>query len=233
MKNRSGEYAERGDYHVTLEKDWPYLPVYIEKMSLAHHFLDNCPKDTAIYDMGCGEGVLVNEYRKAGYAITGMDVNYASEFVMQRSFLDSGLPDRSVDVLTCLDVIEHLIYTDQEKAVAEFARVLKPGGRALISVPNLAHLASRASFLLTGKLVRTSGVDRHPGDRPVAEYMQLLEKDFIIRRRKGLFPTFPLLSILTVKMPSKVIWMHKLYNRILAFPNLCFLNVFYLERKSS
>lgn len=231
MENRSGEYARRGDYHVTLEKDWPYLPVYLEKIKLARAFLDDRPKREVIYDMGCGEGVLVNEYRKAGYNITGMDVNYASETVIQRSFLNSGLDADSVDVIVCLDVIEHLIYSDQEKAIAEFARVLKPGGRALITVPNLAHLASRLSFLVTGKLVRTSGVDRHPGDRPVWEYIQLIGKYFKICRRVGLFPTFPLLSLLTLRYPSRVVWMHKLYNRLLGLPNICFLNVFYLEKK--
>ena len=233
MKKRYGEYAQRGDYHVTLEKDWPYLPVYLEKMELAHQFLDGCSTRDVIYDMGCGEGVLVNEYRKSGYSITGMDVNYSSEFVIQRSFLNSELPDNSADVVMCLDVIEHLIYSDQEQAIAEFARVLKPGGRALITVPNLAHLASRISFFFTGKLIRTSSADRHPGDRPVGEYSQLFQKDFHIRRRKGLFPTFPVISVLTMLVPSKVIWLHRLYNRSLALPNFCFLNVYYLERKIS
>jgi predicted SAM-dependent methyltransferase len=233
MKKRYGEYAQRGDYHVTLEKDWPYLPVYLEKMELARQFLDGCSTGDVIYDMGCGEGVLVNEYRKSGYSITGMDANYLSEFVIQRSFLNSELPDNSADVVICLDVIEHLIYSDQEKAITEFARVLKPGGRALITVPNLAHLASRISFLFAGKLTRTSSVDRHPGDRPVGEYSQLFQKGFHIRRRKGLFPTFPIISILTVLAPSRVIWLHRLYNRGLAFANFCFLNVYYLEKKAS
>lgn len=231
MENRSGEYAQRGDYHVTLEKDWPYLPVYLEKIKLARAFLDDCSRQDVIYDMGCGEGVLVNEYRKAGYNITGMDANYASETVIRRSFLNSGLAANSVDVIVCLDVIEHLIYPDQEKAIDEFARILKPGGRVLISVPNLAHLASRLSFLVTGKLIRTSSVDRHPGDRPVWEYIQLITRHFKIRRRLGLFPTFPLLSLLTLRYPSRVVWMHKLYNRLLGIPDICFLNVFYLEKK--
>ena len=231
--NRTGEYAQRGDYHITLEKDWPYLPVYLEKIKRAHTFLDSCSKDEVIYDMGCGEGVLVNKYRDVGYSITGMDVNYSSEFVIQRSFLNSELPDNSVDVIVCLDVIEHLIYSDQEKAIAEFARILKPGGRALISVPNLAHLASRITFLFAGKLTRTSSVDRHPGDRPTKEYIQLMQERFKINKRKGLFPTFPIISILTVRVPSRVVWLHRIYNRILAFPNLCFLNIFYLEKKIS
>jgi SAM-dependent methyltransferase len=232
MSKRFGEYAHRGDYHVNPEKDWPYLPVYLEKMSIARDFLDACKPGDTIYDMGCGEGVLVNEYRGKGYQITGMDLNYSSEFILQRDFLESGIPDNSVDVIICLDVIEHLIFSNQARALAEFARMLKPGGRALITVPNLAHLASRISFFFTGKLVRTSSIDRHPGDRPVAEYIKMLREHFVIDHRKGVFPTFPLLSIFTVIMPSNVIWLHKLYNRLLGYPNWCFLNVFYLEKPS-
>ncbi len=233
MKKRFGEYAHRGDYHINPEKDWPYLPVYLEKMAMARKFLDDCKSDEVIFDMGCGEGVLVNEYRKAGYQITGMDLNYSSDVIIQRDFLKSEIEDNSVDVIICTDVIEHLIFSDQEKAIAEFARMLKPGGRALISVPNLAHLASRISFAFTGKLVRTSGIDRHPGDRPAGEYVKMIEKHFHILSRKGVFPTFPVLSVLTVIMPSNVIWLHKIYNTLLAYPNWCFLNVFQLEKPSA
>ncbi len=232
MKQRSGEYAHRGDYHIHPEKDWPYLPVYLEKIALARKFLNACSTDQVIYDMGCGEGVLVNEFRKAGYDITGMDLNYSSEFIVQRDFLKSGIADSSVDIIICLDVIEHLIFSDQEKALAEFARMLKPGGRALITVPNLAHFASRISFFFTGKLVRTSSIERHPGDRPVAEYIKMLRNHFRIQRRVGVFPTFPIISIFTLIMPSNVIWLHKIYNRLLGYPNWCFLNVFYLEKPS-
>lgn len=233
MNKRFGEYAHRGDYHIHPEKDWPYLPVYLEKMALARRFLRSCTPDQVIYDMGCGEGVLVNEFRQAGYQITGMDLNYSSDVIIQRDFLKSGIADHSVDVIVCTDVIEHLFFSDQEKALAEFARMLKPGGRALISVPNLAHLASRISFFFTGKLVRTSSIARHPGDRPVGEYLQMLRKHFLIRERKGVFPTFPVISIFTVIMPSNVIWMHKIYNRLLGYPNWCFLNVFYLEKPAA
>jgi len=162
-----------------------------------------------------------------------MDLNYSSDVIIQRNFLNTEIADNSVDVIVCTDVIEHLIFSDQEKAFAEFARILKPGGRALISVPNLAHLASRISFMFTGKLVRTSGIDRHPGDRPAGEYVKMIQKHFRITSRRGVFPTFPVLSIFTVIMPSNVIWLHKIYNTLLAWPNWCFLNVFQIEKPSA
>jgi predicted SAM-dependent methyltransferase len=230
LVKRSGEYAQRGDYHINLRKDWPYLPVYLEKMRLARQYLDGRDRSALIYDMGCGEGVLVNEYRQLGYQIVGMDLNYSSQHIVQNNFLESGLSSASVDALTCLDVLEHLPFWDQERAIDEFARVLKPGGTALITVPNLAHLASRISFFFTGKLVRTSSIDRHPGDRPIIEYVRMFEKRFHIRWRRGIFPTFPMLSVLTVIMPSNVIGLHRFYNRLLAYPNWCFLNAFLLEK---
>lgn len=231
MKKRSGEYAERGDYHANLRKDWPYLPVYLEKMKLARQLLDGTDPNRVIFDMGCGEGILVDEYRRAGYNITGMDLNYAAPSILQKNFLESGLEDSSVDLILCLDVLEHMPFPEQELAVAEFARVLSPQGRAFISVPNLAHFASRLSFFFRGELIRTSSIERHPGDRPIAEYMRIFNKHFIIRSRRGLFPTYPMISLLTVLAPSSVLGLHRLYNRFLAPPNLCFLNIFMLEKR--
>ena len=50
------------------------------------------------------------------------------------------LDDRSVDVLTALDVIEHVEH--DRKALAEFSRVVKPGGLVVITVPALMSLWS-------------------------------------------------------------------------------------------
>ena len=82
-------------------------------------------------------------------------------------------PDASFDRALCLDVLEHLAFEDQPRALAELFRVLRPGGELLVSVPNLAHLQSRIQFLLRGRLIRTASEYKHPGDRPVGEYLQL------------------------------------------------------------
>lgn len=50
--------------------------------------------------------------------------------------LDQPLPfaDASFDVIVCLEVLEHI--TAQPTAVAEFHRLLRPGGRLIVSVPD-------------------------------------------------------------------------------------------------
>ncbi len=45
-------------------------------------------------------------------------------------------PDASFDLVVCTEVLEHI--TNHEGAVAEFLRVLRPGGRLVISVPDRA-----------------------------------------------------------------------------------------------
>src|SRR5690606_22817138 len=113
------------------------------------------------------------------------------------SILDIPLADGSLDLVLCLDVIEHIPLADHRRAVWELHRVLRPGGVMLATIPNLAHLASRLRFLVTGRLIRTSTVEHHPGDRPFAEWKALLQERFEVHRAYGIFPTFPELAVFT------------------------------------
>jgi predicted SAM-dependent methyltransferase len=227
---RTGEYDEKGEYHLHLDPNWPYLPVYLTKRDYVESFMERHGRGCKIVDLGCGEGVLVREYRQRGFDIIGQDLHYESEFVRRGSLLDTGFEDQSFDILLCLDVLEHLNFDEQGGAVEEMVRLLKPDGLLLLSVPNLAHLASRFTFMFLGRLLRTSEIERHPGDRPIHEYLKLLEGNFQVTRRVGMFPTFPLISLLTRYAPSKVVGLHRLYNRILGYPNWCFLNIFTCEK---
>jgi SAM-dependent methyltransferase len=57
------------------------------------------------------------------------------------------LEDESVDVLTSVDVVEHL--PNPRKAFVEFMRVLRPGGRILLITPNKFHPPLFAARLLS------------------------------------------------------------------------------------
>ncbi len=50
----------------------------------------------------------------------------------------TGLPDAQYDSIFCAQVLHHL--PEPERALREIARMLKPGGKAILSVPHLAWL---------------------------------------------------------------------------------------------
>lgn len=231
MKKRNWEYAYKGDYHKNLDSKWRYYPVYVNKIILVRKFLANFSKHKKIIDLGCGEGVLVESLLEQGYKITGIDANYESKYVSKGNITNTNFPNESYDLVLCLDVLEHLDFQEQEAAIKEIDRILKPDGMLVTTIPNLAHLLSRFSFLLSGRLIRTSSIERHPGDRPIFEYIKMIKRYFIITKRKGIFPTFPFLSILTYFFPGKVVFLHKIYN-FFPFPaSWSFLNYFECKKK--
>ncbi|PYR56360.1 MAG: hypothetical protein DMF85_16835, partial [Acidobacteria bacterium] len=201
---RRGEYAARGDYHRTPDPSWEYYPTYLAKLEAVRRYLDALPPGTRVLDAGCGEGVLVDEYASR-LAISGVDVNYESERVAHASVTRLPFPDASFDRALCLDVLEHLAFEDQARALGELFRVLAPGGELLVSVPNLAHLQSRVHFLLRGRLIRTASELKHPGDRPAGEYIQLAERaGFTLAARRGIFPTIPIVTRLIRHHPQSL-----------------------------
>lgn len=223
---RNGEYKTKGEYHREIDENWKYYPIYLAKMQFIEKYIAKIPKNTEILDVGCGEGVLVEKFRKEGYNIIGLDLNYSSEYVLRGDITKMPFIDREFDVVLCLDIIEHLNFEEQKNALDEVNRVLNDDGSVILAIPNLAHFASRILFLYTGKLIRTSTIERHKGDRPIKEYLEMIgNAGFRIEERKGIFPTFPISSILTYMYPAKVIGLHRILNTVFAYPNWCFLNI--------
>jgi ubiquinone/menaquinone biosynthesis C-methylase UbiE len=227
---RQGEYEARGDYHRQLDDAWDYRPTYLAKMAAVRRHLDALPRDTRVLDAGCGEGVIVQEY-VGRLRIEGVDLNYRSALVRQGSVTALPCADESFDEALCLDVLEHLAFGEQSAALGELFRVLRPGGGALVSVPNLAHLQSRVHFLLLGRLIRTANVAKHPGDRPAGEYLQLARSaGFEIVKRRGIFPTVPILTAWIRRHPVSLQWLHTLLTRLLPVPGWCFLNLIWMRK---
>ncbi|HEX9628537.1 MAG TPA: class I SAM-dependent methyltransferase, partial [Pyrinomonadaceae bacterium] len=99
-----------------------------------------------ILDIGCGTGGNLETLAKFGVA-EGVDVSTeALDFCRARG-LDlvkqgaaESLPyeDQSFDLVTALDVVEHL--DDDIAGLKEMRRVLRPGGRAVLFVPAFMFL---------------------------------------------------------------------------------------------
>jgi ubiquinone/menaquinone biosynthesis C-methylase UbiE len=99
--------------------------------------IDYRPGDPAV-DVGCGTGRWTRALRGLGLESRGFDVapgmvERAQELSPDISFdvapaHKMPLPAASQQLVTCVTVLHHLIPEQQELAVAEFARVLRPGG---------------------------------------------------------------------------------------------------------
>jgi SAM-dependent methyltransferase len=99
------------------------------------------PQSWVLVD-GCGIGMYVRAFREVTPNVVGLDIepervadsraHSPLANVAAGEFLP--YPDQYFDVVLSHEVIEHV--QDDELAVAEMARVLKPGGRAIIFCPN-------------------------------------------------------------------------------------------------
>jgi SAM-dependent methyltransferase len=104
-------------------------------------------QDLRILDLGCGIGFWVTEFAMRGLGrIVAADLTPQALEITRRRLIAHGVEaelreenaealsfaDASFDHVNCQGVIHHT--PDTEKAVAEIARVLKPGGTASISV---------------------------------------------------------------------------------------------------
>jgi ubiquinone/menaquinone biosynthesis C-methylase UbiE len=228
--SRTGEYATRGDYHRELSPDWEFYPTYLAKLTYVRNYLSRLPRETRVIDAGCGEGVLVEEFKDRLH-IEGLDPNYSSERVRRGSLSALPYADGTFKRALCLDVLEHLTFDEQATALAELRRVLEPGGELLVTVPNLAHLQSRVHFLLQGRLIRTANIQKHPGDRPLREYLDLARRaGFRVAGVTGIFPTVPVLTRWIRHHPARLRWLHSLLTKLLPVPGWCFLGVIHLAR---
>lgn len=98
-------------------------------------------RSTQILDIGCGTGATMDHLRKYG-EVQGIDLaliplgfsrRRGHRRTMCASATELPFADNSFDLVTALDVIEHL--DDDVKALGEIRRVLKPGAPAVIFVP--------------------------------------------------------------------------------------------------
>ena len=141
-----------------------------------------------VLDVGCGGGSFLHAIEKQGHAVFGSDI---SPKAARTANVQYGIPaacaslprlpfrDGSFSCVTMFHVLEHL--SDPLGALEATWRLLTPGGRLVVQVPNAACW----QMLLLGE--RWSGLDipRHLIDFRADDLEGLLEHSgFEVRRRK-------------------------------------------------
>jgi len=152
----SGNYYE----HYWEKTGWRAddMPFRNEEIELIEKHFD---KQGAIIDYGCGSGLRYGvALKQRGNAYVGADISLAAlkqaaSHGIRTSPINSddgtvALDDQSFDYAMCMEVLEHLMHPAQ--AIREIHRLLKPGGRLIVSVPNAGFYINRIEFLLTGFL---------------------------------------------------------------------------------
>jgi SAM-dependent methyltransferase len=127
---------------------------YVGQRAIAQALLEPAADSLAIHgrtprilDAGCGTGANLLDLERLG---RGVGVDLAPEAVARwslrgvrgarASLLALPFPDQVFDLVTSFDVVYHDWVPDDEAAVEEMARVLRPGGLLLIRVPALELL---------------------------------------------------------------------------------------------
>lgn len=178
MNRRLGDKISiNGDYQYNafykghpVQRFWHYA-----KYSQAQKLLSVVPGDIVL-DAGCGSGVLSYFIAKDNPSskVIGIDCN-ASAIAFCRSkyslpnlkfkkcLVDKlDFKDESISKFAFLEVIEHIYDHQAKQVLKQFHRLLKKGGRVVISTPNYASLWPLIEYTLDKfKLIPQLSVEQH------------------------------------------------------------------------
>lgn len=128
----------------------PTLPPY---GSLSRIIKEVAPGDKVL-DVGCSEGYLATYL--PNNKVWGIDgnldaVKIAKEYCVEAIYCDlNSIPNAPLfkekfDIIVFADVLEHLLYP--EEVLRHFSQYLNPGGKVIISLPNIALWRARLNLL--------------------------------------------------------------------------------------
>jgi 2-polyprenyl-3-methyl-5-hydroxy-6-metoxy-1,4-benzoquinol methylase len=142
MTSRDARATSFGEIHDPTLVD--RVGVWLSKRQIRHVVGGLSGKDVA--DIGCGyEATTMRRYLDSVRGATLVDLSLADDLKAHPNVTAvkgelpgvlNGIPSRSLDVILCMSVIEHL--WEPELTLREFRRLLRPGGVCAVNVPSWA-----------------------------------------------------------------------------------------------
>ncbi|AKV06270.1 methyltransferase [Pseudomonas fluorescens NCIMB 11764] len=161
---------------------WQHHVLRVAINDLCSLFSEPLPGNPVLLDAGCGQGKSFQYLRQtfAPQRLIGVDADPHSLDLSGEEAARQGMdvelvgsdcatlavPDASVDLLFCHQTFHHLV--EQDKALAEFYRVLKPGGYLLFAESTEAYIDTWVIRWLF----------RHPMhvQKSAAEYLEMIRR---------------------------------------------------------
>ena len=159
-----------------------------EDAALVGELCEQLPSDATVLDVGCGDGrrTLANV---TGATAVGMDfahsqvelarTNVPDAHVVRGDMLSIPLRSESVNAITAYHAVFHVDRDRHDAVYAEFARVLRPGGKVLMTVGSAAYEQVRSNWLNSGESMYFSS----PGKRATAAQLRDAGFDVVWERQ--------------------------------------------------
>jgi ubiquinone/menaquinone biosynthesis C-methylase UbiE len=113
-----------------------------EDVRLLHDYMERLPANAKVLDAGCGAGIPISQLLSEHFHVTGVDfseaqIELAKKNVPGAEFLCEDMtkldfPENSFDGITSYYAIIHIPREEHQPLLANFHRMLKPGGLALL-----------------------------------------------------------------------------------------------------
>lgn len=132
-----------------------------------------------VLDVGAGDGSLTAALKAVGFYVSACDID-PSQFKVgdmpcKTVDLNKAWPydDAAFDYVTAVEVIEHL--ENPMHMIREAKRVLRRGGKLVLTTPNIMNIFSRVKFLLVGSFFCFGSVERKSGHINPLTYWEIKE----------------------------------------------------------
>lgn len=124
---------------------------FVARRDIIKGFLKSYSKGSKILELGCSGGILIKELNEGGFTnVYGLDISKEAidkckekgiKNVKAADAIKTGFKDKEFDIIIASDVLEHI--KDENKAVNEWKRLLKPNGTLIVFVPAFMSLWSK------------------------------------------------------------------------------------------